>query len=83
LEWFDAQPEEYRESVLPTSVRARVAVEAALPMSWWRLVGDAGGVIGIDHYGASADSATLFEKFGFTAEAVCGAVRDSLAKVRA
>jgi transketolase len=83
LEWFDSQPEEYRESILPSSVRARVAVEAASPMSWWRVVGDVGGVVGIDHYGASAASDTLFEKFGFTAEAVCDAVRDSLSRARA
>ena len=51
------------------SVRARVAVEAAIPLTWWRLVGDAGEVVGIDHYGASADAATLFEKFGFTSRA--------------
>jgi transketolase len=80
LEWFAAQPEAYRESVLPSAVRARVAVEAASPMSWWRLVGDAGGVVGLDHYGASAAAATLFEKFGFTAEAVCDAVRASLSR---
>jgi transketolase len=78
LEWFDAQPDDYRESVLPSAVRARVAVEAAIPLSWWRLVGDSGEVVGIDHYGASADAVTLFEKFGFTAEHVVEAARTSL-----
>jgi transketolase len=79
-ECFAAQSTEYRESVLPARVRARVAVEAGLPMSWWRLVGDAGEVVGIDHFGASADAATLFREFGFTTDAVVAAARTSLAK---
>ncbi|HVQ87461.1 MAG TPA: transketolase [Actinomycetes bacterium] len=78
MEWFAAQPESYRETVLPSRVRARVAVEAGSPLSWWRLVGDSGCVVGIDHFGASADAATLFEKFGFTSEAVSDAVRASI-----
>ncbi|MEO8328627.1 MAG: hypothetical protein ABI586_01360, partial [Candidatus Nanopelagicales bacterium] len=61
---------------------ARVAVEAASPLSWWRLVGDAGSVVGIDHYGASADAGVLFEEFGFTPSAVCDAVRQSLRRSR-
>jgi transketolase len=81
LEWFDQQPIEYRESVLPPQVRARVAVEAGLPLSWWRLVGDHGRVVGIDHYGASADQVTLFREFGITADAVVQAARESLAAV--
>ncbi|HUV48693.1 MAG TPA: transketolase C-terminal domain-containing protein, partial [Actinomycetes bacterium] len=80
LEWFEQQPEEYREAVLPSRVRARVAVEAGLPLSWWKLVGDAGQVVGIDHYGASADQATLFREFGLTADAVVEAARASLTK---
>jgi transketolase len=78
LEWFDQQPDEYRDSVLPPGVRARVAVEAGLPLSWWHIVGDTGRVVGIDHYGASADQATLFREFGLTAEAVADAARASL-----
>jgi len=72
-EWFAAQPQSYRDQVLPPHIRARVAVEAGSPMSWWRLVGDAGQVVGIDHYGASADATTLFREFGFTTEAVVDA----------
>ncbi len=83
LDWFESQPADYRDSVVPPSVRARVAVEAAIPLSWWRLVGDAGEVVGIDHYGASADAATLFEKFGFTTEHVVQAVQTSVERSRA
>jgi transketolase len=78
LEWYEQQPDDYREAVLPSRVRARVAVEAGLPLSWWRLVGDAGQVVGIDHYGASADQATLFREFGLTADAVVEAAHATL-----
>ncbi|MGV9192897.1 transketolase [Microbacterium sp. MC2] len=75
LEWFAAQDEAYRESVLPASVRARVSVEAGATGLWRGIVGDTGRTVGIDHFGASADYKTLFEKFGVTAEAVAEAAR--------
>ncbi len=81
LEWFQDQPASYQEQVLPKKVRARVAVEAGSPLSWWRLVGDRGRVVGIDHYGASAAAETLFTEFGFTAESVADAARESLSEV--
>jgi transketolase len=77
VEWFDAQDKAYRDSVLPPSVRARVAVEAGIAQPWYRLVGDAGEIVSIEHYGASADYQTLFREFGFTAEAVADAARRS------
>ncbi|HEV7976611.1 transketolase [Amycolatopsis sp.] len=80
LEWFDAQDAEYRESVLPAAVKARVSVEAGIAMSWQRITGDAGENVSIEHFGASADAKTLFREFGFTAEAVVDAARRSLAK---
>jgi transketolase len=80
LEWFDRQDEAYRREVLPPEVTAIVAVEAAHPMTWYRLVGDRGEIVGIDHYGASADYQTLYEKFGFTVDSVVAAARSSLAK---
>jgi len=83
MEWFDAQDAGYQESVLPKSVRARVAVEAGVAQPWYRFVGDAGRVVSLEHYGASADFATLFREFGFTAESVEAAARESLAAVRA
>ncbi|GAA1468336.1 transketolase [Nocardiopsis exhalans] len=80
VEWFDAQSEEYREEVLPSSVRARVSVEAGIAMGWRSYVGDAGVSVSLEHFGASAPYQTLYEKFGITSEAVVAAVRDSLAK---
>ncbi|WP_299087906.1 transketolase [uncultured Microbacterium sp.] len=75
LEWFDEQDAEYRESVLPAAVKARVSVEAGSTPLWRTIVGDTGRSIGIDHFGASADYQTLFEKFGVTADAVAEAAR--------
>lgn len=82
LEWFAEQDEAYRESVLPSSVKARVSVEAGSALSWAGIVGDAGRSVAIDHFGASADYKTLFQKFGITAEAVVEAARDSLAAAK-
>ncbi|WP_424186025.1 transketolase [Actinokineospora sp. G85] len=78
MEWFDAQDAAYRESVLPKSVKARVAVEAGIAQPWHRLVGDAGEIVSIEHFGASADYQTLYREFGLTSEAVVDAARRSL-----
>ncbi|MEI3843562.1 MULTISPECIES: transketolase [unclassified Microbacterium] len=78
LEWFAEQDEAYRESVLPAAVTARVSVEAGSPLSWRGIVGDRGRSVGIDHFGASADYKTLFQKFGITADAVVEAARETL-----
>ena len=78
VEWFEAQPQEYRDSVLPPAVSARVAVEAGIAQSWYKLVGDTGVIVSIEHYGASADDKTLFREFGFTPEAVVAAAERSL-----
>nr|WP_221442575.1 transketolase [Nocardiopsis algeriensis] len=80
VEWFDIQSEEYREQVLPSSVRARVSVEAGIAMGWRSYVGDAGVSVSLEHFGASASYQRLYEEFGFTAEAVVEAVRSSIAK---
>ena len=77
-EWFDAQDPAYREEVLPPNVRARVSVEAGVAMGWRDIVGDAGRIVSIDHFGASADASTLFREFGFTPEAVVAAAQDSI-----
>jgi transketolase len=79
VEWFEEQDAAYRESVLPAAVRARVAVEAGIGLTWYRYVGDAGRVVSLEHFGASADGELLFREFGITAEAVAAAARDSLA----
>ena len=81
LEWFEEQSAEYRESVLPAAVRARVSVEAGLSLTWDRYVGDAGRSVSIEHFGASADYKTLFREFGITTEAVVAAAKDTLLAV--
>jgi transketolase len=81
MDWFAAQDQAYRDSVLPPSVRARVSVEAGVAMPWYRWVGDAGEIVSIEHYGASADYQTLFREFGFTTEHVVAAARTSLDRV--
>lgn len=79
LEWFQEQPAEYRESVLPKNVTARVSVEAGLALTWNSYIGDQGRAVSIEHYGASADYQTLFTKFGITTEAVVAAAKESIA----
>ncbi len=79
VEWFDEQDQEYRDSVLPPSVKARVAVEAGIGLTWHRFVGDAGRIVSLEHFGASADAKVLFREFGFTADKVAEAARESIA----
>jgi transketolase len=83
MDTFGDQDASYRDSVLPPAVRARVAVEAASPFSWYRWVGDCGLVIGMNDFGASAPAPEVYEHFGITAEAVAQAARDSVEKARA
>ncbi|WP_166983569.1 transketolase [Paramicrobacterium fandaimingii] len=78
LEWFDEQTAEYRESVLPASVTARVSVEAGLDLTWRGIVGDRGRSVSIEHFGASADYKTLFREFGITTESVVNAAKETL-----
>lgn len=80
MEDFEAQSEKYKESVLPKAVRARVAVEAGASMCWYKYVGLDGKIVGIDTFGASAPAKKLFEKFGFTTEAVVSAVQEVINK---
>ncbi|MBO0913896.1 transketolase [Streptomyces laculatispora] len=79
VEWFEEQDQAYKDSVLPPSVKARVAVEAGIALTWYRYVGDAGRIVSLEHFGASADAKVLFREFGFTAEHVAAAARESLA----
>jgi transketolase len=82
-EWFTLQDASYQEEVLPKAMRARVSVEAGITAPWKIFVGDAGESIGVDHYGASAAAAVIYEKFGITAEAVAAAAKSSIATARA
>lgn len=77
-EWFAEQPVAYQDEVLPPEVRARVSVEAAVGQGWREVVGDAGRIVSLEHYGASADYQRLYEEFGLTAEAVAAAARGSI-----
>jgi len=79
LEWFEEQSAEYRESVLPKAITARVSVEAGIALTWNKYVGDRGRSVSIEHFGASADYKTLFREFGITTEAVVAAAKESLA----
>ncbi|MCI3929866.1 transketolase [Streptomyces sp. AN091965] len=78
VEWFEEQEQGYRDSVLPPSVKARVAVEAGIGLTWHKYVGDAGRIVSLEHFGASADGKVLFREFGFTADAVAAAARAAL-----
>jgi transketolase len=78
VEWFRAQPESYQQQVLPPDIKARVSIEAGVPQGWRELVGDSGEIISIDHFGASAEGAVLFEQFGFTPDRVVAAAHAAL-----
>ncbi|GJM36423.1 MAG: transketolase [Saprospiraceae bacterium] len=74
-EAFDAQSADYRNTVLPSGIRKRIAIEAGVTLGWYKYVGLDGKVIGMDHYGASAPYKTIYEKFGITAEALVKAAK--------
>jgi transketolase len=77
-ELFAKQDAAYKNNVLPPSVKARVAVEAGVPLGWHQWVGDSGHIIALDHFGASAPQEILFREFGFTVEAVVAAAQNLL-----
>jgi transketolase len=83
LDAFQDQPADYRDSVLPPQVRARVAIEAASPMSWYRWIGDEGDVVGMETFGASAPAKALYEHFGFTGPKVAERARAVIGKAGA
>ena len=82
VEWFEAQDQAYRDTVLPPQVKARVSVEAGVKQGWREYVGDAGRMVSIDHYGASADYQRLYTEFGMTAQAVVDAATSSIDAAR-
>ncbi len=81
LEWFMEQPVSYREQVLPSSVKARVSIEAGISQPWYRFIGDAGVAVSLEHFGASASAPLLFKEFGFTIESIVKAAKESIANV--
>ena len=79
LELFEAQPESYRNSVVPADVRARIAVEPGATAGWWRWVGEDGDVLGVDRFDASAPGERVLAELGFTAENIAARARWLLA----
>ena len=77
-EWFDRQTSDYKESLLPRSITARVAVEAGATFGWYKYVGTSGVVVGIDEFGASAPARELFEQYEITPAHVAHAARQSM-----
>jgi transketolase len=82
-EWFDRQDQAYRDTVIPPNVRARVSVEAGVAQGWREIVGDAGRMVSLEHFGASADYDTIYRQFHITAEAVTLAAEESLRAIEA
>lgn len=78
LEWFDNQSAQYRESILPNNVKARVAIEAGISQGWWKYVGNAGRCVSLEHYGASAGAEKLYEEYGITSDAIVAAAQEIL-----
>ena len=81
LEWFEAQDTAYQATVLPPAVKARVSVEAGIAQSWWRLLGEHGVPVSLEHFGASAPYTVLYEQFGLTAQATVAAAHASLSSL--
>jgi transketolase len=79
---FEKQSEDYRKSVFPPEVKARVSVEAAATLGWDRYVGPAGTMIGMHRFGASGPGKDVFKKFGFTTEAVTDAARQAIQRTK-
>ena len=78
LEWFEEQSQEYRDSVLPPQVRARVSVEAGVAMPWYRYLGSAGRALSIEDFGVPLGGAAAFQHFGFTPENLVALAKESL-----
>jgi len=78
IEWFEQQTQAYRDEVIPPTVKARVSVEAGIRQGWREYVGDAGRMVSLEHFGASADGARIFKELGFTADKVAQAAKDSI-----
>jgi transketolase len=82
VELFEAQPDSYRQQVIPTTVPARLAIEPGATLGWWKWVGDRGDVFGLDRFGASAPGTTVLEEFGFTADGIATRARALLKRTQ-
>ena len=83
LEWFMEQSEDYRNEVLPKSIKARVSIEAGVAQPWYRFIGDSGIAISVEKFGASASGDIMFSEYGFTVENIVNAVKESIKKSNA
>ena len=83
LEWFNAQDATYKNSILPSSVKARVSIEAGIAQGWREYIGDCGVAVSLEHFVASASAPVLFKEFGFTPEKIVSAAKESIAKAKA
>ena len=83
LEWFMEQSEDYRNEVLPKSIKARVSIEAGVAQPWYRFIGDSGIAISVEKFGASASGDVMFREYGFTVENIVNAVKESIKKSNA
>ncbi|MBJ8337473.1 transketolase [Antrihabitans sp. YC3-6] len=82
VEWFESQDQNYKDQILPPTVKARVSVEAGIAMPWHKIVGGYGETVSLEHFGESADYKVLFREYGFTPEAVVAAAQRSLTSVK-
>lgn len=82
VELFEAQPDSYRQQVIPATVPARLAIEPGATLGWWKWVGDRGDVFGLDRFGASAPGTTVLEEFGFTADGIANRARALLKRTQ-
>ena len=80
LEWFEEQTDSYKESILPSAIKARVSVEAGVGAGWHKYVGDNGEIVSLEHFGASASAGTLFKEYGFTPENIVEAAKRTIAR---
>lgn len=78
LEWFDDQPLDYKERVLPAVIKVKISIEAGISLGWRSYVGDSGSSISLEHFGASASASVLFKEFGFTVERIVEEVKGKL-----
>ena len=83
LEWFMEQSEDYRNEVLPKSIKARVSIEAGVAQPWYRFIGDSGIAVSVEKFGASASGDIMFREYGFTVENIVNAVKESIKKSNA
>ena len=80
LEWFMEQSEDYRNKVLPKSIKARVSIEAGVALPWYRFIGDSGSAVSVEKFGASASGDIMFREYGFTVDNIINAVKESIKK---